>query len=58
MSLAGAAQCTDCPKNTYQNVKTQATCINCPAGHWTNGLTRRTSLDDCQRMDTFEALIV
>jgi len=38
---------TDCPKNSYQNVKSQGSCINCPAGRWTDGLTKRTSQDDC-----------
>jgi len=37
----------DCPKNSYQNVKSQGSCINCPAGRWTSSLTKRTSLDDC-----------
>jgi len=37
----------DCPTNAYQNVKTQTSCISCPAGRWTNGLTKRISLDDC-----------
>ena len=39
----------DCPKNTYQNIPGQGSCINCPSGRWTNLLTKRTNQDACIR---------